>query len=657
MTPIFRRVTRAPRGWRSGLAGLVASICLLLGAPGVAPAQTSADIDASTSTGGPIRLRQPASDQQQPVQTEEPTTGPREQQEQPTYRDRTVAPREQLRQPEERERVTPTEPKETSKPEYQARVREFEKYAKLPRFGTDMVAALASGAPDFSPIVPPDYLVQTGDELMVAFWGTVDADLRLVVDRSGRITIPRVGPVMVAGLRLADTPQAITRRANQVFKNFELSVTLGRLRGVRVYVTGFVRRPGAYVLSSLSTAMNAVMRAGGPSDAGSFRSIELHRGGRVAARLDLYDLLLRGDRTSDMTLQPDDVINVAALGPQVGVRGSVNRQAVYEIKPGETLDDALAMAGGFNAVADRSRLAVERLDDRNGRHVVDFKLPASGPTPLANADIVVAYSAVESAISVERQNKRIRVDGEVLHPGEYVLPPGSSIEDALHAAGGLTGAAYLYGTEFTRESVRKSQQQNYDRALRDFEVQIARAGGTQRISTAEEASALAASTAANTRLLEQLRLLRPDGRIVLHLTPQSTGLPDLALEDGDKLTIPSRPTTVGVFGSVFSGGSYLYQSGRTVGDYLGLAGGPTRGADQTSVFVVRPNGTVSSSLQSSGFFTRGVQIAGEGAEPGDTIFVPEELNKSTWVQNTKDWTAILYQFGLGVAGIKTALGW
>ena len=168
-------------------------------------------------------------------------------------------------------------------------------------------------------------------------------------------------------------------------------------------------------------------------------------------------------------------------------------------------------------------------------------------------------------------------------------------------------------------------------------------------------AALASTSAANSRLIEQLRSLKPTGRIVLQLTPASNALPELVLEDGDRLNIPAKPTTVGVFGSVFSTGSYLHSADRTVGDYLRLAGGPTRGADDASVFVIRANGSVNSSLQESGFFSRGNQIAGLPTEPGDTIFVPEELNKTTWVQNAKDWTQILYQFGIGIAGIKSAV--
>ena len=130
-------------------------------------------------------------------------------------------------------------------------------------------------------------------------------------------------------------------------------------------------------------------------------------------------------------------------------------------------------------------------------------------------------------------------------------------------------------------------------------------------------------------------------------------LPDIVLEDGDRLIVPPKPTTVGVFGSVFNSGSYLYSAGRSLGDYLRLAGGPIKGADEGSAFVVRANGqVVSSRQQKSTWFSHPNQIAGISAEPGDTVFVPEELDKSTFVQSAKDWTQILYQLGIGLASFK-----
>ena len=524
---------------------------------------------------------------------------------------------------------------------------------EIRRFGADlMLAPLDRSITETAPLVPVDYVVKPGDELMLTLWGSVDADLRLLVDRSGRVSIPRVGTVLVAGVRYADLPAVLSQRVALVFRNFQLSVSLGQLRGQRVYVTGFVARPGTYNASSLATVAQVLLQAGGPSAAGSMRNVQLRRGKDTVATLDLYDILLRGDRSGDRVLQSDDVVHVSAVGPQVGLIGSVNRPAVFELKPGETITDALAMAGGLSAVADASRVAIERLDDRATVRIVQVELPTGATSALQQGDVMRVFSAVDSALPVQRQNKRVRVEGEVLRPGEYVLPPASTIADALAAAGGLTHAAYIYGTDFSRETVRATQQINYDRALRDLETDLARSTSTQRSSSAgEEAAFQASRDAANTRLLASLRALRPTGRVVLQLQPDSRDLPPLSLEDGDRLLIPSRPTSVGVFGSVYNGGSYLYNDGRSLDDFLALAGGPTRGADARSTFVIRPNGSVVSSQQRSGWLGAGNSFGSVSAEPGDTIFVPEELDKTTFVQAAKDWTQILYQFGLGIAGI------
>lgn len=523
------------------------------------------------------------------------------------------------------------------------------------RFGSELVTG--SGIPGLSdrganPLPPPDYLIGPGDELQLLLWGSANADLRLRVDRSGRIGIPRVGSVSVAGVHYADLPEVIRKRVAQVFRNFELSVTLGQLRGVRVYVAGFAAYPGAYNVTSLTTIVGALLRAGGPAAAGSFRDIQLKRGKEVVARFDLYDLLLRGDRSADQLVRSDDVIYVGPVGPQAALIGSVNKPAIFELKEGETIDELLHMAGGFNAVADRSRLGLERLQQRRDERITELALPAGLSQRPLGGDVVRAFSSVLAVLPVAQQNRRVLIEGEVLKPGEYVLPPGSTVTDALAAAGGLTQWAYVYGTEFNRESVRRTQQENYQRALRDLEADFARNTTTQRVVSADEAAAQTAREASTTRLVDRLRTLRPTGRVVLQVTPDSRELPALQLEDSDRIYVPARPTTVGVFGSVYNGGSYLWGEGRETTEFLQLAGGPTRTADTGSIFVIRANGTVVSGRQRRGFLGTGGGLGGVKAVAGDTIFVPDEIDRTTFTQDLKDWTQILYQFGLGVAAIK-----
>lgn len=500
----------------------------------------------------------------------------------------------------------------------------------------------------------PDYVLGSGDEVQVTLWGSVDGDFRQTVDRAGRITIPRVGPVLVAGIRYGDLSEVIRARVGQVFKNFQVSATLGKLRSLRVYVTGFTAHPGAYMVSGLATIASAVIKAGGPSSAGSFRNIELRRGGKLLSRFDYYDLLLKGDQASDRTLQADDVIYIGPVGAQVAMLGSVNKPSILELRAGETTDDVLSMAGGLSAVADRSRLELQRLSDRNDRRSVELRLPGDGQSPVNNGDVFHAFSAVSATLPQYKQYKRIRVEGEVARPGDYVLPPASTLVDAILAAGGLTPQAYVFGTEFTRESTRKTQQENYERALRDMEAELTRSTSTQKALSADEAAVQSTRAAGISRLVERLRAARPNGRIVLQISADSRELPPLAIEDADRLSIPTVPSTVGVFGSVFNAGSYLITGSSSIDDILKQAGGPMRGADVSSVFVLRANGSVISSRQSNaGWIGGGSGVTSARALPGDTIFVPEEMNKTTFVQEAKEWTQILYQFGLGAAALKT----
>lgn len=556
--------------------------------------------------------------------------------------------------------VTGAEPSNSERPSPATAAGEFEKYVQkmvdadqpfVHRLGSQLLSGASSDGSDASPLVPADYLLVPGDELQLSISGSVDADLRLVVDRSGRIVVPRVGPVMVAGVRYADVPDVIRQRVARQFKNFDVTVSLAQLRGIRVYVTGFATNPGLYSLNSLSTISAALSKAGGPSAAGSYRNIQLKRRGQTPVNFDLYDLLVHGNRNSDVVLQPDDVVYVGPVGAEVAVLGSVNQQAIVELKPGETLKDAIENVGGLNSVADSSNVTIERLKDRDGSYANRVPLPAGYREPLLAGDVIHVTSIVDAKAAQDDRNRRVVVEGEVAHPGAYVLPARATLQDALKAAGGLAPNAYVYGTQFSRLSVLKEQVDNYTRALRDLQVDLTRSASTQRTANADEAKAVAANQDAIAKLIAALKNVKPTGRLVLQVTPDATQPPELALEDGDRIYIPARPTSIGVFGSVFNAGSFVYAPNKVLGDYLDQAGGPTRGADEKSAFVIRANGSVTSNLQSSTWFSSG-SLASLTAVPGDTIFVPEEMNKTTLVQSLKDWSQIIYQLGLGAAAVN-----
>ena len=224
----------------------------------------------------------------------------------------------------------------------------------------------------------------------------------------------------------------------------------------------------------------------------------------------------------------------------------------------------------------------------------------------------------------------------------------------LARVGGLTANAYIYGAEFTRDSTRTQQQERLDEALGRLELELQRSGvrRAQGVTAPEDAQSLQAQAIAQQALLAKLRTLRATGRIVLEVKPDAKSvkdLPEMVLEDGDRLLVPARPSTVSVFGSVYNQNSYIYRKDKQVSDYLAQAGGPTKDADKSSLYVLRADGSVISKQQGGWF---GGRFNGARMNPGDAIIVPEDLEKLSWTKELKDWTQIFYQFALGVVGLK-----
>lgn len=526
---------------------------------------------------------------------------------------------------------------------------EFELYVertlgrKLPRLGNDL---LIPEARDFelpaTATVPPDYILGPGDSVEIILTGSIEGSFGGTIDNDGRLLLPRVGPVVMAGVRYGDLQARVAQAIGRQFRNFKTAVSVRQLRGIRVYVTGFAASPGAYTVNSLSTMVNAVLAAGGPSSGGSFRKATLVRGGRVVSELDLYDLLLRGDRRRDAVLQNEDVINIAPLGEQVAMIGSVNAEAVYELKPGESLETLLALAGGPAVLADSSRLMLFRNKDNEplvGREIA--RAEASGVVAVGG-DIVSVVSAGSLQQPQGRQSVLVRLEGEVARPGNYLVSPGTSLDALLNLAGGLTRQAFVFGTRLERLSVKQQQREGFRDAIAQLELSLAATPLTDTtLNEGEQARALASAQA----VLGKLRTADPDGRLVLDLPALASTLPgDMLLENNDRIIIPPRPSAVGVFGAVFRPASFLLTGDRglRVRDYLARAGGPIRSADTGRIFVVRANGAV---------LTRKSGALDAPALPGDVIFMPVKTQNNNILAKIRDISTIIFQLGITTAAL------
>ncbi|MBZ5666303.1 MAG: SLBB domain-containing protein [Acidobacteriia bacterium] len=296
----------------------------------------------------------------------------------------------------------------------------------LPLFGQSLFMQPPS---TFSPIdrfqVPSDYIIGPGDELQIRVWGQVEADLRVIVDRSGQIYIPQVGETSVAGIHYGDLEEHLKRDVSRVFKNFNLTATIGRLRAIQVVVVGNARYPGTYTISSLSTLVNAIFSSGGPGPQGSLRHIQVRRDGATITDFDFYDLLIQGDKSKDVRLLAGDVLYIPHVGPLVAIAGSVNTPAIYEMKDNSTLNDLIETAGDLSNVADTTKVTIDRFADQS-RKTLEFPLDEqSRSLPVKDGDVVRVFSIVP------RFENTVTLRGNVANPGRYPWTPGMRVRDLI----------------------------------------------------------------------------------------------------------------------------------------------------------------------------------------------------------------------------------
>lgn len=661
----------------------------------------------------------------------------------------------------------------------------------LPTYGRDLFDTPQAYAADSALPAPADYVLGAGDEVRLQVWGPVDFNTSLTIDRNGQVNIPKVGVVTLAGVAVRDLETTLRSHLGKVFTNFQANATMGRLRGIQVYVVGQAQQPGTFQLSSLSTLVNALFASGGPNANGSMRNIELKRAGKTVSTLDLYDFIARGDKSHDLPLLSGDVIVIPPVGSRVAVTGAFDQAAIYELKSGPTsVSDILALGGGVPALATTQKALLERitresnpprqvqeivLDEQGLRQplqdgdvltllgispafanavtlqgtvaaplryrwfegmkildliperdalitgdyykrknllvqnadaaqaagssvanrirgiadqinwdyaviermdrsklsnqLIPFNLgkvvlqrdPAHNLT-LQAGDVVTILSQNDLRLPQDRQTRLVRVEGEVAAPGVYHAVPGETLPQLVKRIGGLTPQAYLFGTEFTRESVRKSQQENLNALTRRLEAQ-AQAQGNSIVSnrgadSAVQGQVLQQQQQAQLRSqIERLKTFKSNGRMALELDPQVQSLatlPALPLEDGDHILIPGVPGFVSAFGSVNNENVFIHKPGKTVADILKSAG-LTEDAEPDQAFVLRADGSIIARRDHSGLFGGGFESI--QVMPGDTLVVPAQIDRESRynfvTRALKDWTQIFSSFGLGVAAINS----
>ncbi|UCD64766.1 MAG: SLBB domain-containing protein [Candidatus Zixiibacteriota bacterium] len=278
-----------------------------------------------------------------------------------------------------------------------------------------------------------DYVLGPGDNLVIYLWGRVEKQYVLTIDREGKVFVPQVGEMVAWGLTLADFVEAARRQFSKAYSDFDLTVSLGKVRSIRIFIAGEVRRPGAYTVSSLTSLFNALYLAGGPNERGSMRRIKLMRNGQPKTVVDVYNLLLKGDNSADVRLQSGDVIFVPVSGARVAVRGEIKRAALYELQGDERVLDLIALAGSTTAEAHLERVMLERVSPKDEWQVLDLDLSdrqAEAPDNIAllDGDRVTVYSIFQAKKNI------VAVFGQVKHTGYYERNDSTHVSNVLRRA-------------------------------------------------------------------------------------------------------------------------------------------------------------------------------------------------------------------------------
>lgn len=474
--------------------------------------------------------------------------------------------------------------------------------------------------------------------------------------------------------------------------------------GPRVAITGAFEKSAIYELKQEEESLSEVLSyGGGLSVLSTPYKLLLERvdpKDTTAART--INEINYTNSSSNVKLKNGDILTVLSIGNEfknaVTLRGNVAAPLRYAFKSGMKISDlipdpkALIAANYYasknklvqyessSGVAQESVIAetknmldeinwdyavVQRVDYSNVRtNLIKFNLKkaiverdAANNIELKSGDVVTIFGVKDMPVPIAKVAHYVKISGEVNVPGLYQIDSGKSLQDLIEMAGGLTDSAFIYGSTFARESTRIQQQNNLNKAIRQMEGEITLQTNTllQNATDTTSAGALQAQISGQRLFLQKLQSLSASGRVSLDLKPLDVKFPHLILENGDSINIPYKPSFVSAFGAVMAETSFLHKERMSVEDLIQKAG-VTRSADVDSTFLIRADGSIEVNDASRSIWSMGGGFMNKKLNPGDTVFVPDLLDRrqaySKFMQGAKDWTQIIYQFGLGVAAFK-----
>ncbi len=480
------------------------------------------------------------------------------------------------------------------------------------------------------------YTLDYGDVLEVQLVGQRSSVENLPVKRDGSISLPEIGKIFVSGLPLEEASEIIKSKVNTAFIGVNSYISLVNVRDIQIIVAGNVFNPGPYTLNGNSNLFHALSMSGGPSEIGSFRSIDLIRNGQVIESMDLYETFIYGTSSFGSRLRSGDVVFVRPVSNLVRISGGVRRSGTYELKPTENLDVALQFANGITNKADLSQIKLFRL---SGASVAQIAIENIAELSEMNSN------DNDKIIIREFPFREVEITGAVENPGKYIVNQGDGILEIVEQAGGYTETAYPFGGVLENLNTEKINEMAISELYTAFLNSISsNYSGTQD-----------GTLSGVIDIMKELKETPVSGRVSaefdLDKLRANSDL-DIKLQDGDKITIPEMLDHVYIYGEVSSQGTVKFQQDKGYQHYIDLKGGFAQNADDKAVFILQPNGeTIRVNNARNLFMTQGKNQI--DIYPGSVIFVPRKAgNALVATQTAQAYAAILGNIGVSLASLS-----
>ncbi len=508
-----------------------------------------------------------------------------------------------------------------------------EKDLKL--FGADFFNTFQTS---FMPINEPNpdsgYMLDVGDVLKIQLVGQYDYIEDFLINRDGSVNVEDIGKIIVAGLSLNDASQLIKSKVNSAMIGTEAFINLAEIRDVNILVSGNAENPGIYTLTGNSNILHAISAAGGISEFGSLRKINLVRDNTIIESLDIYDLLIEGQYNIKKRLRSGDIVFVESRKNIVTIEGAVYRPAKYEVLDDQNLFSIIKYANGIKRTADRENISLERILDGTLKTI-----------PVRNEIQFKTIEALDGDLLYVREfpYRQAKISGAVIKPGSYTMAAGETLNDLVLKAGGYTNDAYQFGAVYTNEDAELINEKSKEILYQEFLDNII-AVSQQNIGGSFDLTPII-------KLTEELKNTEANGRVVVDLLNDSS-IDLYTVKEGDELFVPERNNVVYVYGETSSEGAVMFSSNEGVEYFINKSGGLKKFADSESIYILHPNGESQLYRSRRSIFENSPKSEVK-IYPGSIIFVPKALNESAPRRlAAQAYISILGNLGIALASLS-----